>query len=641
MSAFEGPAGISAEPAGRSPDGGRPDFAAVHVGDSRILFGTASWADKRLVRAGTFYPSKSMGAAERLRFYSSEFSVCEVTTTYRYPPTREVTSKWAERSVDGFVFDVCAWSLLTYGAAVHDSLWPDLQDAILPRFKDTRRLYASHLPAEVLDECFERFRYALLPLFDAGRLGAVVLRYPAWFSPRPANLDALERAAAHLEGFRVVVDVPGTGWYPTAERDGLLDWLEERDLALACTAAPPQEPGVRGGSIAGTSDLAFIRFTGTPDPAGNRGRSAHRYSPAELEAWVSTIDDLASSASEVHVIMDNAAGAAPVDNARELAGLLSRSLTSTSPPRGVEAATTRTRSSRLATVKAATTLVKGSSGFDLAVHHLGGDGPPLMLAHATGFHGRCWSTVASELTDHFSVWALDQRGHGSSARPSDGRFAWDLFASDLLQVVETIGGDGWCAGGHSLGGGVVLLAEARSPGTFASICCYEPVVVPPHQLEAAPTGDASAETRGPVSLATLARKRRATFASRDAALENYRSKPPFSAFDPAALDDYVRYGFVDEPDGSVSLACRPDDEAAVFEMAPSSPTWDLLGEVKAKVTVFAGRKGGDPVGLWAEAIASRIPSGRFEAFDSLDHFGPMTAPSAVGQAFAQSLLDSP
>ena len=641
MSAFEDPAGVSSAPTGWSPGRARPGCAAVHEAGSRILFGTASWADKQLVRAGTFYPNKSMGAAERLRFYSSEFSVCEVTTTYRYPPTAAVTAKWAERSVDGFLFDVCAWSLLTCGGAVHDSLWPDLQEEILDRFKDSRKLYASHLPVEVLDECWERFRYALLPLFDAGRLGAVVLRYPGWFSPRPANLDALERAATHLDGFRVVVDVPGTGWYPSAERDGLLDWLEERDLALACTGAPPKEPGVRGGSIACTSDLAFIRFAGRPDPAGDRGRSAHRYSAVELEAWVSTIEDLASSANEVHVIMDNAGGAAPVDNARELAGLVSRSLTGTPPPRGVQAATTRTRSSRLAAVKAATTLVKGSSGFDLAVHHLGGEGPPLMLAHATGFHGRCWSSVASELTGHFSVWALDQRGHGSSARPSDGRFEWDLFASDLLRVVETIGGDGWHAGGHSLGGGVVLLAEARAPGTFASICCYEPVVVPPQRRETAPADGAAAGIRGPASLATLARKRRASFASRDAALENYRSKPPFSAFDPAALDDYVRYGFIDEPDGSVSLACKPEDEAAVFEMAPSSPTWDLLGEVRAKVTVFAGRKGGDPVGLWAETIASRIPSGRFEAFESLDHFGPMTAPSSVGQAFAQSLLDSP
>jgi hypothetical protein len=121
-------------------------------------------------------------------------------------------------------------------------------------------------------------------------------------------------------------------------------------------------------------------------------------------------------------------------------------------------------------------------------------------------------------------------------------------------------------------------------------------------------------------------------------MENYRSKPPFSKFDPAVLDLYVQYGFVDNTDGSVSLACRPDDEAAVFDMAPASPTWGLLGAVGAAVTVFAGRSGGDPVGSWAESIAARIPKGRFEPFESLDHFGPMTSPRQIGRAFAASLL---
>jgi len=303
------------------------------------------------------------------------------------------------------------------------------------------------------------------------------------------------------------------------------------------------------------------------------------------------------------------------------------------------------RSSRLAAVETTWIAVRGPSRTKLAVHRLGGDGPPLMLAHATGFHGRCWAPVAEQLTDRFSVWALDQVGHGSSERPADGRFEWELLAADLLDVIDALGGEGWRIGGHSLGGGVALLAEAARPGTFESICCYEPVVVPPWARDADATpretvqadhGREPAPARTSVSLATLARKRRATFESRSAALANYRSKPPFAEFSPACLELYVEYGFVDNADGSVSLACRPDDEAAVFDMAPASPAWSLLGAIEAPVTVFAGRKGDDPVGSWAESIASRIPQGRFLSFGSLDHFGPMTSPAEVGRAFAES-----
>jgi pimeloyl-ACP methyl ester carboxylesterase len=138
-------------------------------------------------------------------------------------------------------------------------------------------------------------------------------------------------------------------------------------------------------------------------------------------------------------------------------------------------------------------------------------------------------------------------------------------------------------------------------------------------------------------MAELARKRRPTFPSRAAAVENYRSKPPFANFDPAALDCYVEYGFVDLPDGSVTLACRREDEAAVFEGAMSSPTWGVLSEVRPPVAILAGGDPADPVGLIATEVARRLPRGGLRRFPHLDHFGPMTAPAEIGQVMAVAL----
>jgi pimeloyl-ACP methyl ester carboxylesterase len=279
--------------------------------------------------------------------------------------------------------------------------------------------------------------------------------------------------------------------------------------------------------------------------------------------------------------------------------------------------------------------VTGAGGVELVVHRMGGDGPPVMLVHATGFHGRCWTPLAAELTPYFTVWAIDQRGHGASGKSPDGRYGdWEVYAADLLAAVDALGGDGWRAAGHSLGGGVSLLAEARRPGTFASICCYEPVVFP------RPDGAESEELALPVRdnpLAMLARKRRPSFPSRQAALENYRSKPPFAAFDSDALECYVEYGFVDAPDGSVTLACRREDEAAVFEGAMSSPTWGVLSDVRPPVAVLAGGDASDPVGVIASEVARRLPRGGLRRFGELDHFGPMTAPGEVGRVMAVAL----
>lgn len=287
-------------------------------------------------------------------------------------------------------------------------------------------------------------------------------------------------------------------------------------------------------------------------------------------------------------------------------------------------------------------LVRGADGVELAVHRLGGEGPPVLLAHATGFHGRCWAPLARWLTPQFTVWALDQRGHGASDRSPDGRYDdWDAFAADLLAVVDAVGGGGWRAAGHSLGGGVSLLAEARRPGTFAAIACYEPVVIPPGFLARPAEGPGTAGRDpggpGPVPLAQLARKRRATFPSRQAALDRFGIKAPFDRWDRRALEAYVTFGLADRPDGTVGLACEREDEARVFEGAAGSPTWGALADVRAPVAVLSGALDADPLAQVAVEVARRLPRGGLRRFDHLDHFGPMVAPDEVGRVMAAAL----
>ena len=65
--------------------------------------------------------------------------------------------------------------------------------------------------------------------------------------------------------------------------------------------------------------------------------------------------------------------------------------------------------------------VPSSDGVTLAVHDLGGDGPPILLAHATGFHGRVWLPVATHLADAH-CWAPDLLGHGDSVVPDEHTF---------------------------------------------------------------------------------------------------------------------------------------------------------------------------------------------------------------------------
>jgi pimeloyl-ACP methyl ester carboxylesterase len=276
-------------------------------------------------------------------------------------------------------------------------------------------------------------------------------------------------------------------------------------------------------------------------------------------------------------------------------------------------------------------VVRGVGGVELPTYHLGGDGAPVIMMHATGFHGRCWLPLAPALTGEFSVWAVDQRGHGAAGKDPSGRYDdWRPFVEDLFSVLEALGESGWRGVGHSMGGAVLLLAEAEAPGTFVNLCCYEPVVFPAVVHSPDGFGDR-------IPMAELARKRRASFPSRRAAIDNFASKPPFNRFDRGALDAYVNYGFVDQPDGTVTLACRREDEASVYEGAPSSGAWDRLGQVRAPVLVMGGQPTGDLVSQIVEDVARRLPRGGVRRFPDLSHFGPFENPDLVGGVIGQAL----
>jgi hypothetical protein len=93
-------------------------------------------------------------------------------------------------------------------------------------------------------------------------------------------------------------------------------------------------------------------------------------------------------------------------------------------------------------------------------------------------------------------------------------------------------------------------------------------------------------------MAAGARRRRASFPSREEARANFASKPPLSIFTPEALDAYLDGGFHEQADGSLVLACPPEHEARVFEMGAEHGGFDHLHEVHCPVTVVRGALAG-------------------------------------------------
>jgi len=77
------------------------------------LVGTSSWTDPSLIECGRFYPASARSAEERLRYYSSQFRLVEVDSTYYSLPQERVSELWTARTPKDFILDIKAFRLFT------------------------------------------------------------------------------------------------------------------------------------------------------------------------------------------------------------------------------------------------------------------------------------------------------------------------------------------------------------------------------------------------------------------------------------------------------------------------------------------------------------------------------------------------
>jgi pimeloyl-ACP methyl ester carboxylesterase len=271
-------------------------------------------------------------------------------------------------------------------------------------------------------------------------------------------------------------------------------------------------------------------------------------------------------------------------------------------------------------------------GVEVAAFDFGGAGPDVVFAHATGYHAMVWQPVVQHLRDSFRCVAFDTRGHGDSSKAPGADYAWANLTIDLATVVDGFGLRRPFGVGHSCGGALLLMLEEAAPGTFRSLYCFEPVVVPSDLAPLREAGVGSGAAVGANPMAENARRRRAVFASRQEAFDNYAGKPMYEHCRPEALWAYVDHGFADRPDGSVELKCRPADEARVFSMGMQSRAFDQLGTVQCPVILARGEDSGFPFDEATQAAVARpLAHARMDTLPRLTHLGPLEEPDLLAR----------
>ena len=105
-------------------------------------------------------------------------------------------------------------------------------------------------------------------------------------------------------------------------------------------------------------------------------------------------------------------------------------------------------------------------GLNFHYREWGGNGPPLVLLHGLASNSRIWDLSAPLLTSHFTVYALDQRGHGQTDGPPHG-YDFESVCSDLHAFSQHLKLERPLLAGHSWGGNVVLQYAVNYPRSAA------------------------------------------------------------------------------------------------------------------------------------------------------------------------------
>ncbi|GAA0952394.1 DUF72 domain-containing protein [Actinocorallia libanotica] len=285
-----------------------------------ILVGTASWTDRTLLASG-WYPPEAKTAEARLRFYASRFPLVEVDATYYAPPSEQTACQWRDRTPDGFVFNVKAFSLLTGHPTRVDRLYKDLRERVPARDK----VYLQDVTDDVAEEVWQRFLGALHPLHEAGKLGALLFQFPPWFTAGKRSREYILQVKERCAPARICVEFRHDTWLSPRNRAATLEFLRDNDLAYVAVDMPQGHRSSVPPVLETTSDLAVVRLHGHSDKWNSPSvyeKFAYLYDEEELAAWAERIQRLAEHTKTTHVVFNNCCGDHSQRNAARLADLL-------------------------------------------------------------------------------------------------------------------------------------------------------------------------------------------------------------------------------------------------------------------------------------------------------------------------------
>ena len=258
---------------------------------------------------------------------------------------------------------------------------------------------------------------------------------------------------------------------------------------------------------------------------------------------------------------------------------------------------------------------------DLSYLFYDGDGPTLILMHATGFLPWLWHPIARELAPSWRVIAPYFCDHRETD-PEKGGLNWMTIAEDLAIFCERLGIENAALVGHSMGATVLTLSHASFGLPARGIIMIEPIFLPEDFYTIKITVDEH-------PLASKSIRRRNSWQDREEALEYLKDKSLFKKWDDEMLDLYISYGMREGDSGGLVLACSPMREASLFMGGMHYDPWPLIPKVKCPALVIEGGESENRAYIDLKTATSLLPNGTYRLIEGAGHLIPMEKPGEI------------
>ncbi len=250
--------------------------------------------------------------------------------------------------------------------------------------------------------------------------------------------------------------------------------------------------------------------------------------------------------------------------------------------------------------------------------HYPGDGPTVVMLHATGFQPWLWHPIARELAGRFRVIAPYFCDHRES-NPEKGGLSWLVLADDLAKLIGRLGITEPLFVGHSMGAVVAAMAEALQGPIASRMVLIEPIFLPSVFYEMDITVDQH-------PLASKSIRRRSEWSDEAEARQYLNEKELFKNWDQEVLDLYLEYGMTEADNGALTLACQPEREAALFMGGRVKDPWTFLEKISCPVLLVEGENSENRLVIDLGRAASLIPRAELKEIAGAGHLIPMEKP---------------